>query len=351
MPITRRDWLRSAASVPPALAAVAPAGARAAGIGPVADPALVARAKAEQTVSVYVAMNGDDLAKIASLFEAQYGIACKTLRLASNGIAPRLAIEQRGGRYECDITITTGYDTEIIKRNGLLATYSVPETKSFLPGYVDPDGYWTSAFTNTNVFMWNTQKIAAAGVPAPVAWADFARPAWHGKFAVFGGSIAWYTGMRRALGREIADPLVRGIGANQPVITATRQLATSLTGTGEYMGAVGVFGNEAQRLKREGQPVDFVNAPPTIAEPTGVGFVKNAPHPNAARLFIRWLLSREMQRELIVGTFHRITARKDVASPPEIWNPRMRVVVSNPADVATYNDDVKTFNAWYGIQA
>jgi ABC-type Fe3+ transport system substrate-binding protein len=42
-----------------------------------------------------------------------------------------------------------------------------------------------------------------------------------------------------------------------------------------------------------------------------IGVVKNAPHPNAARLFLNWLLSKEGQ-ELYVKVMHQSTRRLDV---------------------------------------
>jgi len=345
--MNRRSWLCSTGLTPLALSVGTPLPA--AVVGPVPDAGLVARAQAEKTVVFYAAMNGDDLGKVGAAFSAQYQIEMQSLRLASNGIAPRLAIEQRAGRPVADATFTTGYDTEIMKRNNQLERFAIPETKDFVAGYDDPDGYWSSFLISTLVFMYNTTKVQVSGAPPPSAWADFARPEWHGKFAIYGGSVDWYVGLRRALGREAADRLVRAIGANQPVITPTRQQATSLTGTGEYTAALAVFGKEAAHLKGLGQPVDFVNAPPTIAEASALALVKNAPHPNAARLFIRWLFTRQVQQELVVGTFGHVSARKDVKSNPALWNTKMRVVRLDYSEVQTYNDDLKLFDAWFGI--
>lgn len=42
-----------------------------------------------------------------------------------------------------------------------------------------------------------------------------------------------------------------------------------------------------------------------------IGVLKDAPHPNAARLFINWLLSKERQ-ELFVKSMHQATRRFDV---------------------------------------
>jgi iron(III) transport system substrate-binding protein len=343
--VNRRAALAVAVALP--LAPRLRAGA--APVGPVPDADLVARAQMEKTLLFYAAMNGEDLAKTAAAFTAQYGIECRTLRLASNAIGPKLSIEQRAGHNEADVLFDTGYDTEVMKRNGLLVRFSVPESKDCAPGYDDPDGFWSSFLISFVVFMYNTNRVQAMGIAPPTAWADFARPEWRGKFAIYGGAIDWYVGLRRALGRDAADRLVRAIGANGPIITPTRQQATSLTGTGEYAAALAVFGKEAAHLKATGLPVDFANAPPTVCDASALALVKGGPHPNAGKLFIRWLFSRQVQQDLVVGTFGHVSPRKDVKSNPALWNPRMRTVILDSSEVQTYAEDLKTFNTWFGI--
>jgi len=314
----------------------------------VPDRELIARAQAEKFVSLYIAMSAGDLAKLARAFAEISGIEPRTLGLGGRAMAPRLQLEQRAGSFEADISMTTGYDTDLMKRNGNLAPFHPPETRDFLPGYFDRDGFWAAGFTLTDVLMFNTAKLAANGLRAPTAWADFARPEWRGKFAIFAGSVSWYAALRRVLGAASAEQLVRSIGANAPIVTATRQLAADGVASGEFLAALAVFGYEADRLKQSGQPVDYVNAPPTVAEMTTLALVKNAPHPHAAQLFIRWLLSHPGQ-EWMVANIGRISARKDVASNPRIWNPRLRITRSDPADTATYNDDLHAFNGMIGI--
>ncbi|MBP2670540.1 MAG: iron transporter substrate-binding protein, partial [candidate division NC10 bacterium] len=46
----------------------------------------------------------------------------------------------------------------------------------------------------------------------------------------------------------------------------------------------------------------------------GSAIIKNAPHPTAAKLFLDWTVSKEMQ-QLMVERFGRRSVRKDVGSP------------------------------------
>jgi ABC-type Fe3+ transport system substrate-binding protein len=153
--------------------------------------------------------------------------------------------------------------------------------------------------------------------------------------------------MRRALGDAAADKLMRALAANDPQLVASHQLASNLTAAGEYTAAVNAFAYDAQRARRAGQPLAFVNAAPTVAEINAVALAQNAPHPAAARAFTRWLLSHDTQA-WIAGTLGRISGRKDVRNDPALWNARMRIAISAP-DPATYAADVRQFKSIFGL--
>jgi iron(III) transport system substrate-binding protein len=70
-------------------------------------------------------------------------------------------------------------------------------------------------------------------------------------------------------------------------------------------------------MKRKGAPVDWVALEFVIASPEPVSVAARAPHPNAARLFIDFLLSKEAQS--LMRERRRIPSRPDVPpDPPEL---------------------------------
>ena len=70
-------------------------------------------------------------------------------------------------------------------------------------------------------------------------------------------------------------------------------LIQTLVAAGEPPVAAVAFANGVDRLKKDSAPIDWVAADPIIALTFGLALVKDAPHPNAARLFIDFILSRE----------------------------------------------------------
>jgi iron(III) transport system substrate-binding protein len=271
----------------------------------------------------------------------------QTLRLESDQLPARVLLEQRGGHSEVDAVVTPTLQIAQLRSAGLLVRGELPDRSAFLPGTFDPDGYWTSVLMNTDTIVYNPAKLRAARLPVPATWDDLTRPAWRGQFALYAGSYEWYGAMRRALGPDAADRLMRALAANQPRLVASHQLASNLTAAGEYTAAVNAFAYDAQRAQRAGQPLAFVNVAPTVAEINAIALAQGAPHPAAARAFARWLLSRPTQT-WIVSALGRVSARKDVRNDAAIWNGRMRIAISAP-DPVTYAADVRTFKAIFGL--
>ena len=59
--------------------------------------------------------------------------------------------------------------------------------------------------------------------------------------------------------------------------------------------------------------------------PQSLGIFRSAPHPNAAKLYLSWLLSREQQERLPPGNW---TVRRDMA-PPAGFRPILEYNVAN----------------------
>ena len=91
-----------------------------------------------------------------------------------------------------------------------------------------------------------------------------------------------------------------------------RNLLAQLVAAGEFKGALTAYSQTFEVLKPAGAPVDWVYLNPVFANIHPTGVAAKAPHPNAARLFIDFVLSKRGQ-ELIRG-MNRIPDRID--TPP-----------------------------------
>ena len=69
-----------------------------------------------------------------------------------------------------------------------------------------------------------------------------------------------------------------------------------MTAAGEFSVAVNVFGYEVMNIKTQGAPIEPILAFPVVVRPSYLGIAKQAPHPNAAKLYIDFAMSAEGQQ-------------------------------------------------------
>lgn len=317
-------------------------------LGPVADPALVAAARHEGTLSIYSSLGQAQLAAVAAQFEATYGIHTDILRIESDKLPGRILTEARAGHFAADIVGTTGFQADQLKRAGLFATFRPPEARALVAGTVDPDGTWAAVILNTATICYNPARLKADGLTPPRTWEDLAAPAWRGKFALFSGSYEWYVALQHYYGKEKADALVRAYAANAPRMLGSHQLGINLTEAGDVDAAANVYGYDVVAEHDRGQSIALVNPIPVVVEIYSVSVTRTAAHPAAAQLFERWWLSHDGQvwsRQ----SLHRISPRKDVQNDPTLYGAGIRFQISNPAESTVYGEAVRAFNDIFGI--
>lgn len=292
---------------------------------PVDDRRLIAKATSEGTLIYYAGLSAEQTAAVVARFEATYPIKVQSLRMTGLQLLSRVATEQAAGHLAADVMDQAGIEVHELKREGLLASFPLPDRAAFLPGMVDPDGCFAAIFINTEIIAFNPVRLKALGLKPPTGWDALTAREWRGNFGLPAESHAWTSALMSFFGKERAQAMLRGYAANQPQLISSRTLAANAVATGELAAAANVYAAFSLGLKDRGRPVDFINPIPTFMEPDYVAIFKSAPHPNAAQLFARWYLSRDTQR-WIRTDLNRISARKDVKNDPRLLDPKVRYV-------------------------
>jgi iron(III) transport system substrate-binding protein len=318
--------------------------------GPVDDAALIAAAKREGGVTLYGSMSQLQMTMVANRFEAEYGIPVQTLRGDNGPIIARFMTELRAGQPRADVIDLPGFNTREFLRQGVLDRFRPPEAAFLMPGTVDPDGYWVSAFFNTEVIAYNPKVVKTLGLTPPSGWEDFARPEWRGHVAMYQNAFEWFGTLSKYFGKEKAEQLLRGYAANQPRLVASKSLAVNMLASGEVAGVAVAYAYDVNNARKSGAAIEFVNPNPVVVELHCIAVSKTAPHPNAARLLERWWLSHTTQVWLRDG-LGRISGRRDVKTDPRLFDPKAHYVVSEPADADHAADVMKTYNEIYNIPA
>jgi iron(III) transport system substrate-binding protein len=129
---------------------------------------------------------------------------------------------------------------------------------------------------------------------------DLLNPKWRGKISADDPTVAGSGNILAAqLYLQFGEEFVRKLYMEQkPVFSRnSRQLADWLI-RGTYPIALDISSRDRERLKEEGFPIMTIyslpDSPGAVSASSGlVALMNRAPHPNAARLFINWIASKE----------------------------------------------------------
>ena len=263
--------------------------------------ALIDAAKKEGQVSYYTSTDLPVAEKVAKAFEAKYpGISVHTERTGAERVFQRIGQEYSSNIHAVDVVNSSDAAHFIVwKRDGILLPYVPEDVAKYPTEHRDVDGQFASFRVWLSIIAYNTTLVKAE--EAPKSFADLLDPKWKGKIVKahpgYSGTIMTATyQMQRDLGWTFFEQLAKqGIMQVQSSADPPKKLDL-----GER--AVMADGNEYNifQLREAGRPVEPVYASegsPLIIGPNGV--FKDAPHPNAARLFQSFCLSREAQQLII----------------------------------------------------
>ncbi len=258
-------------------------------------PSVVAAANAEGTVVWYTTTDQRLLEPLLARFGARYpGIKVEPLIVGQAALAPRVMTEKLGGKFVVDLMSNDDATIQGLIETGVIQPYRIGEADKFAKGTIDPNSAWTTLYANTMVIAWNTDRLRVDKLAPPASIADLTKPEWRGHLAVDGADLPWYLGTL-ATQPNGADLLAK-IAAQHPLITNGHTFTLTQLESGEFDATPSAYGYLVEKERLAGRPVDFIRTKPTLLALSIIALAKNAPHPNAARVFLEWLLSKEGQQ-------------------------------------------------------
>lgn len=265
-----------------------------------AQQSLIEAAKTEKEVVWYTVQTIPQLVRpVVAAFEKKYGIKVSYIRANASEVSLRIMNEAKAGKVNCDVF--DGTTTAVpLKRAGLVEQWLPEETKTFDPRTVDKEGYWVANNFFTNTLAINTELVKPADEPK--TYEDLLNPKWKGKIA-WGSTPSTSAGpgfvglMIKHLGRDKAMDFLKKLVAQDVVgmPVAARQVLDRVI-AGEYAIGVNMFNHHAVISAAKAAPVKWLPVSPAMVTLNTSSVMKNAPHPNAARLFMAFLVSEEGQQ-------------------------------------------------------
>ncbi len=306
---------------------------------------LVAAATKEGKLVVITGL-GASLRENALEFEKAFpGIAVEHSGANATQFGPKVVLERKAGVYGYDVLITTLGFLPITRPEGVIEPVRPlifrPDVlgdrywrDGFEAGFLDTDKQWAySSFFNLGTRVWINTDLVREGEIATAQ--DLLNPKWRGKIIAgdprVSGAAYWpATVMRLAFGDDV---IKRFFGDQEVVVGRDIRQMTEFMVKGRYAIAFGAITENfldefaAEGLGKNLKHVEIEHVTDVLAGPNVVFYLNRAPHPNASKLFVNWLLTKEAQTIWAKGA-NTNSRRTDVppAHPRLVPNPAKRYV-------------------------
>jgi iron(III) transport system substrate-binding protein len=181
----------------------------------------------------------------------------------------------------------------------------------------------------------------------PKQYFDLLEPKWKGKLGLDPREVEWYANLKKIWGADRTKKFILGLKIQDTNLRQGRALLTELLGAGEFAVLVNNYLQNVVEAKEKGSPIDWLPLDPVIAGAGPVSINRYAPHPNAARLFVDFCLSKEGQE--IIVKHGRTSARRDIKGNPMDQIKNVRIVPSDLALGKTYKDAFAELSELLGV--
>lgn len=173
---------------------------------------------------------------------------------------------------------------------------------SLMPGRIIPDMVEAGG-TNLKVYSglpgvpYNTRRLPTATVPTSLK--DFLKPEWKGKIASTPYAVSLnILAAKEMWGKEAALEYVRALSKQVAGLIRCNEIERLVSG--EFLALVmDCSGSQTFELNAKGAPVDLiVPTDGAMLRHRLLAIPRNAEHPNAAKLFTTFMLTKEAQKVL-----------------------------------------------------
>ena len=334
---------------------------------------------AEKEGQVTVSIGGYGAIVDSGVFQKTYPkIKITSITGAGTDLTARIASERRAGKYLVDVYNGGGNSLFQILYLGKMLDPVKPAL--LLPEVTDPTKWWAGKQKYLDkegqyilVYEGNVAAGAGAGYNTQLldpreyrSYWDFLNPKLKGKIMstdirkVRGAGIPWqFLYYHPDLGPKF---LRRLFGEMDVTMVADLRQAVDWLGTGKFSLCLPVQGGTIFKAKNQGLPVDqfdsyhFKEGVNLSSAFGSLALMNRAPHPNTAKVFINWLLSRDGQTlfQKVLSTTgdarnsRRIDVPKDHIPPDEQRRDKMSYFDTDDAETKDLTPAIRLLNEILG---
>ena len=290
--------------------------------GVIAVGFLASAAVAKTTLTVYTAIEADDLKKYAARFNEDHpDIEIKWVRDSTGVVTAKLLAEKANPQADV-IWGLAATSLLVLKPEGLLLPYAPKGLEKldaqFRDGGNPPS--WVGMDAWVAAICFNTVEGQKKGLPKPTSWKDLTKPVYKGQVVMpnpassgtgFLDVSSWLQVFGEAEGWKYMDGLHENVG----VYVHSGSKPCTMAGAGEY--PIGIsFEFRAARQKKQGAPLDIVFPSERSGwDMEATSIVKGTKNLEAAKTLVDWSVSEKAMKLYNEG--YAVVAIKGMAKPIE----------------------------------
>lgn len=312
----------------------------------------LAGAKKEGKVVIYTTAGSESRGELTKAFKTKYGLDAEFVVGTGLELAQKLIAESTAGQLSGDIYMAgTTTPITLLKPKGMfdpikpkLLLPEVTNEKNWYKGQIyaiDKERQYgiPIALYPKKMSAKNTEMVTRDEVKS---YADFLNPKWKGKIVMGDPTVNGAAARTAALvgSMFIGWDYWRQLIAKQDLVfTRDMRLATEWVARGKYAILIGVQPDPVVEFKKAGAPVklieDYKEGLDLGAGASALFVMKGAPHPNATKVFVNWVFSKEgqtMYSKINLVQAHRDDVPTDFLDPDEIRDPKVDYFISDDED-------------------
>ncbi|MBM2831878.1 MAG: hypothetical protein HW414_930 [Dehalococcoidia bacterium] len=267
-------------------------------------------------------------------------------------ILAKMSEERKAGRRSVDVVILNSDSLAELKDGGFLQEYDWSNTQGWK---AQPSNkFWANIMVSIRFPVYNTNVVSPA--EAPKIWDDLKNSRWRGNSLItvsaraFPTEFAYIMGDGKSLNWEKAESFWTEVVNNtRPRILSGFSGPTELLAAGEGRILLLNSVNTALNFILRGAPIGIGRVEKTSGSTQGIALVKDAPHPNAAKLLANFLTSAEghvlymnlAQQQISLAPFgdSRVKSNQMVAAAGIDWTPL-------PVELITAENRLRATTFW-----
>ncbi len=267
-------------------------------IGLVLLPGLFTGVNAAEKVNFYA--NITAVEPIIADFNATHEIEAVYTRISTSKYLATVLTEHSAGKLQADVLQGPLPILQMLKEKGVLAAYSSPSAKDY-PAWARQDDTIIQFGIEYVAPLYNKELVKPEDVPT--RYEDLTDPKWHNKLvmpdpASHATTISWLVGLKEAniFGSDDAwMKFVKGLAANKPMFVKSFGPSPAPIESGEKLIGISM---PKYIITKAPAPLDWAKVDTLLGTTRGIAISATAPHPEAAKAFVDYWLSRQAMQLL-----------------------------------------------------